>query len=328
MSDQVTEPKKSASQELRGVVDPGSESFAVDGISEIAEIETKEDKTPAKEEKPAGEKETTAPASEEGGKKEAEGKEAGEIKEGEKKEVKEDEEKPPAEPSEEDVPAGVKKRLATVTRKRRDAERTAATLQTQNQELLSRIEALEHPESKTGKEPQIDEYETEEEYLEAVSDYKADQKIAERDEAAQVEQEEKDREGQEAAAEERQTAFKAELEKGIKKFDDFEEVIEDLNITGDMIQILETLPNIPEMVYALGNDSDKVAELVDMPFLQAAYVMKEISNELTKKKSTKAPAPIKPVSTSGGAIKSLESMSQAEYNKYRDKQDQEKRGMY
>lgn len=325
----MTEPKESASQELRGVVDPGSESFAVNGIGEIAEIETKENEPPAKEEKPAGEKETTTPASEEGGKKEAEEKEAGEVKEGEEKEVKEEsKEKPPAESSEEDVPAGVKKRLATVTRKRRDAERVAATLQTQNQELLSRIETLEHPESKTGEEPQIDEYETEEEYLEAVSDYKADQKIAERDEAAQVEQEEKDREGQEAAAEERQTAFKAELEKGIKKFDDFEEVIEDLNITGDMIQILETLPNIPEMVYALGNDSDKVAELVDMPFLQAAYVMKEISDGLTKKKSTKAPAPIKPVSTTGGAIKGLESMSQKEYNAVRDKQDQERRGMY
>mgnify|MGYP000035123058 CR=1 FL=1 len=328
----MTEPKESASQGLRGVVDPGSESFAVDGISEIAEIETKEDKTPAKEEKPAGEKEAAAPVSEEGGEKEADEKKAWEVKEdeeGEKKKTEEEpKEKPPAESSDEDIPAGVRKRLATMTRKRRDAERTTATLQAANQDLLTRIEALEHPESKPGEEPQIDEYETEEEYLEACVEYKADQKIAERDTAAQIEQEEKDREGPEAAAEERQAAFKTELEKGIKKFNDFEEVIEDLNITGDMIQILETLPNIPEMVYALGNDSDKVAKLVDMPFLQAAYVMKEISDELTKQKSTKAPAPIKPVSTSGGAIKSLESMSQAEYNKYRDKQDAERRGMH
>jgi len=169
----MTEPKESASQELRGVVDPGSESFAVDGISEIAEIETKEDKTPAKEEKPAGEKEAAAPVSEEGGEKEADEKKAWEVKEdeeGEKKKTEEEpKEKPPAESSDEDIPAGVRKRLATMTRKRRDAERTTATLQAANQDLLTRIEALEHPESKPGEEPQIDEYETEEEYLEAVS---------------------------------------------------------------------------------------------------------------------------------------------------------------
>ncbi|MBE9581320.1 MAG: hypothetical protein IMF18_06850, partial [Proteobacteria bacterium] len=228
----------------------------------------------------------------------------------------------------EDIPAGVKKRLATVTRKRREAERTSATLQTQNQELLSRIEALEHPGEKSGKEPQIDEYETEEEYLEAVSDYKADQKIAERDTAAQIEQEDEIREEQEAEAQARQGALMEKLQKGVEKYDDFEDVIEDLNITGDMISILESFPNIPDVVYALGNDPEIVAKLVEMPFLEAAYTMKKISDGLTKKKLTKAPAPVKPVSTSGGAIKSLEQMSQKEYNMYRDKQDQERRGTY
>ena len=108
----------------------------------------------------------------------------------------------------------------------------------------------------------------------------------------------------------------------------FEEVIEDLNITGDMINILESLPNIPEVVYELGKNQEAVSDLVEMPFLQAAYRMKTISDELIKKKATKAPAPINPVTSSGGAIKSLEKMSMSEYSAYMDKRDKERKGRY
>jgi len=314
MADQITEPAESVSQELRGVVDTGEESFAVDGISEKAE--EKGEKAPAKEEKPEEKPGEEKPEEEE--EKPAEEKPA-EEKPGEK---------PPAEPSEEELPKGIKKRLATITRKRHDAERETATIREENAELLTRIEALEHPVSETGEEPQVDDYDTEEEYLDACIEYKADQKIAERDAAWQVEQKEKIRKEQETKAEERQEAFQAELKKGVEKFEDFEDVIEDLNITGDMISILESFPNIAEVVYELGKNPDTVTDLVGMSFLQAAYRMKEISNGLTKKKTTKAPAPVKPVSTSGGAIKSLEQMSQAEYNAHRDKQDAERKGMY
>ena len=327
MADDITkEPAESTSQEFRGIVDTGEESFAVDGISEVAE--TKGDETPAENEKPGKEPPIEEKPEEKAGKKPEEKAEEKSEEEVEEKSEKKPEEKLPTEPSDEDIPAGVKKRLATITRKRREAERASATLQTQNQELLFRIEALEHPGEKSGKEPQIDEYETEEEYLEAVSDYKADQKIAEREAEAKIKAEGEIREGQEAEAQARQGALMERLQKGVEKYDDFEDVIEDLNITGDMINILESFPNIPDVVYALGNDPEIVAKLVEMPFLQAAYVMKEISDGLTKKKNTKATDAIKPVSTSGGAIKSLEKMSQAEYNAARDKQDAERKGMH
>ena len=323
MADQTTEPSESTSQELRGVIDTGDESFAVDGIDEIAEVvgtkegggtsaaEEKPGEKPGAE-KPTEKKEDTAPASEEG--------------DGKKEEAGEKPEEKPSE-SEEELPKGIKKRLATITRKRHDAERASANLQAQNAELLSRIEALEHPGTQSEGEPQIENFDTEEEYLEAVTDWKVDQKFAEREATLQAEWEEKDRAGQEAVAQGRQEAFRTELEEGVKKFEDFETVIEDLNITGDMIHILESLPNIPEVVYKLGNSPDTVAELVGMPFLQVAYKMKTMSNDLAKKKSTKAPAPVRPVSTTGGAIKSLESMSMREYSAYRDRQDKERKGM-
>jgi hypothetical protein len=302
---QSAEPSESTSQQLAGIVDTGEESFSVE--SAPVPIDGKTGETPTEE--TPGEKPEEKP--------------------GEKPEEKPSGETPTEKPgAEEDLPKGVQKRLATMTRKRRDAERETATTRAENQELLSRIEALEHPELKPGEEPKVDDYDTEEEYLEAVSEYRADQKFAKREADQKAEAEEEIREGQETEAQARQEVLIGKLQKGVEKYEDFEDVVEDLNITGDMIQILESFPNIPDVVYALGNDPEIVAKLVDMPFLQAAYTMKEISDGLAKKKSTKAPDPIKPVTTTGGTIKSLESMSQKEYNEYRDKQDQEKRGMH
>ena len=320
MENVTGDPAESASQELRGIVDDGGESFAVDGIVEKAE-EKEEKETPAAEEKPTEEKPGEEKPTEE---------KPGEKKLTEEKPGKEaSDEKPPAEPVDEELPKGIKKRLATITRKRHDAERDAEATRAENAELRTKLDALEHPGSETeGEEPQIDNFDTEEEYLEAVTDWKADQKIAEREAAWEAEQEEKVREEQEATAQERQGAFKSELEKGVEKYEDFEDVIEDLNITGDMINILESLPNIPDIVYMLGNSPDTVKELVDLPFLQVAYKMKTISDGLAKKKNTKAPAPVKPVGTSGGVIKSLESMSMSEYNAYMDKKDKERKGKY
>jgi hypothetical protein len=309
MTIESSEPAESTSQELRGVVDSGAESFAVDGLVEAAETaETKGDETPAKEEKPAGEKEGKEKPSEEKPGKEKPG-----------------EEKPPAEPLEEELPKGIKKRLATVTRKRHDAERREAATAEKNQKLLDKIKTMEHP-GEAGKEPHLDDFDTEAEYQDAIIEWRTDQKIAERDAAQKVKDEKDLQKEQDAKTEKREENFRAELEKGVEKYEDFEDVIEDLNITGDMIHILESLPNVPEMVYELGSNPETVTEIVDLPFLEAAYRMKEISDGLKGKKATKAPKPIKPVSTTGGVIKSPENMTMKEYTAYRDKQDAEKRG--
>ena len=301
---QSTEPLESVSQEIAGVIDTGEESFSVDSTPAPVQGKTEESEEKPGEEKPAQE---TAPALEEGG---------------EKEELAAEE--LPAE----ELPKGVKKRLATVTRKRHEAERETMVVRAENRELLTRLKKLEHPGTEPGQEPQIDDFDTEEEYLEAVSEHKADLKVAERD-AVQREEWEKEAQGkQEEDAQVRQDNFQAKLKEGIEKHEDFEEVIEDLNITGDMIHILESLPNISDVVYELGNNPKAVADLVEMPFLQAAYRMKAISDGLAKKKTTKAPAPIVPVSTTGGLMKGLENMSQAEYNLYMDKRDKERKGMH
>lgn len=311
-------PAESTSQEINfGIVDSGEESFAVDNTPKPVEGKTGDQ---TQETLPPEEKlddfSLDAKPEEETGETLPEEKPSDE-KPGEKPEADEDE----------DLPKGVKKRLATVTRKRRDAERETATMRAQNQELLARLDFLEHPEARPGEEPLIDDFETEEEYLEAVSDFKAEQKIAKWGEIQREEAAEEVRKGQEVDAQIRQEALRTNLRKGVEKYDDFEEVIEDLNITGDMVGILESLPNIPEVVYTLGKSPETVAALVDLPFLQVAYKMKEISDTLVKKKTTKAPAPVRPVATSGGMIKSLEKMSQAEYNATMNKRDSERRGL-
>lgn len=292
-------PAISISQEAHGVVDTGADSFSVDTTPAPVEGKAEEKAEEKPEEKP--------------------------TEELAEKPTEESEEKPVID--EEELPKGVKKKLAIYTRKRRDAERETATFRAQNKELHARLEAMEHPKPELGEEPQINTFDTEEEYLEAVGEWRADKKVAERDKAQQAKQDEENREEQEAASQARKEALMASLRKGADKYDDFEDVMDDLNVTWDMVNILESLPNVSDVAYMLGNDPDMVGKLAEMPFLAAAYKMKEMSDNLLKKKTTKAPDPVTPVSTTGGLMKSLESMGQAEYNKVMNTRDKERRGL-
>lgn len=311
-------PATSVSQETAAVIDTGAESYSVDATPEIIEGKTG-DNPPVTEDKQP-DKQPDKPAEET--------KEEGEPPDASSEEQK-TEEIPAKETAKEDVPAGVKKRLATVTRKRHDAERAAAAMQAQNAELLARIEALENPEGvKSAAEPSIEDYDTEEDYLDAIADYRADKIVAERDAGKQKEQEEIAQQQQAEAVQAREGAFRDRLKEGTDKYDDFEDIVEDLNVTGDMLQVLESLPNLPDTVYALGKDLANVDKLNKMPFLDMAYKVKDISNKLLEKKTTKAPAPIKPVSTSGASMKTLENMTMEEYTVHMNKRDKERRGRY
>jgi len=91
---------------------------------------------------------------------------------------------------------------------------------------------------------------------------------------------------------------------------------------------MERLPNLGDVAYELGKKSGLVEDIADMPAIEAALKLKEISDNLKIKKTTSAPIPVRTVRGSGGGIKSLEDMSMPEYIKFRDKQDKERQGRY
>ena len=303
----MAEPKKSVSQEPQGTVDQGEESFSVDTTP--VEIKPGID-APAKEEvvdDEVSDDEVTPPSDDD---------EGGEV--------------PPVEdvtPVEDDdkLPKGVQKRLDKMRRKQGDAERETEALRDEIKALKKAAEA--RPD--IGARPDITNFETEGEYLEALTDYKVKQAMAEQTEKQIVKDEESAKQRQEDLAKQRYKEIQRALrESSASKHDDFDDVIENLKMTDTMIQIIERLPNLGDVAYELGKKPSLVEDIADMPAIEAALKLKEISDNLKTKKVTKAPAPVRPVSGSGGGIKSLEDMTQAEYNKVRDKQDKERKGRY
>jgi hypothetical protein len=304
------------------VIDTGKDSFAVDITPEPVEGKTEEAEAPAEPEEKAEPKEGEAEPKE-GEEEPAKTKEKEEAAVEEKKKEEGGEEEPP-------LPKGVQKRIDVITRKRREAERQTEALFRENEELKKLIQTAE-TEKKISlelEEPDIDKFETEEEYQKAIIDYRVNLALAKQAEEVRKEQAVAAQREQERIAQKKLEDIQASLSKGYGKYDDFEEAIKDLNVTSDMLYIMDRLPNMADVAYYLGKNLNMTSEIVDMAAYDAAFKLKEISDTLKSKRTTKAPAPIKPVVATGGDVKTPEQMSMAEYMKYRDKQEKERRGRY
>ena len=306
------EPKESMSQELPGVVDEGGMSFSVDSTPE-GEVESpKEEVTSTSKEKDDEE----IPAFEG-----EEVKEEGTSAPEEKTDAKE-EEVPSKEEKKDGLPKGVRKQIDRLTRKRREAEREAEALRLENETLKKSTEFKKDIKDK----PDIVDFDTEEEYTEALIDYRVSMALVDEKERQRLKSEEELKARQEAIANERHARIQREQKKASSKYDDFEDVIEDLKITDSMVQILEEMPNMGDIAYKLGKDPELVAEIMDMSIVEATLRIREVSEELKPKKITKTPAPLRPVSGTGGHVKSLDEMSYPEYRKAMEARDKERRG--
>jgi len=295
----MAEPKQSVSQETPGAIDEGKESFTVDQTPEPVEGKTETDDSGEVIE------------------------EKGELEPEIEPEAEPKEEKIVPEPEDEGIlPKGVQKRIDTITRKRREAEREADALRAENEALKSAAES--RPD--IGPEPNISDFETEGEYLKALSKFQVKEAVAEQNEERRKKDEETAKQRQEEIIKERYDDIQLALKSTSSKYPDFDEVIEGLKVTDPILQVMEKLPNLGEVAYMLGKKPTLIAEIAKMPIIEATLKLKEISDNLQSKKTTKSPTPIRPVSGTGGGIKSLEDMSFPEYRKVMEAREKERRG--
>jgi len=224
------------------------------------------------------------------------------------------------------LPKGVRKRIGKLTAKFRAQERAAAeeaarrtAAEQEAQALRERIEALEKAKIEQGKPPEIDDFDTEAEYLEALTDYKIELRLSKEKEAART---------KEAARNsfERESRIRSALQKGAEKYPDFNKVIADLEIPTDSLPVFEMLDNAGDVAYELGKKPNLAKSLSSMPPALAGAKLQEISLSIKQRKITKAPEPIRPVASQGGHVKTMENMSMAEYRAYRDRQEKKARG--
>lgn len=184
-------------------------------------------------------------------------------------------------------------------------------------------------EAETGR-PKEDDFGTHAEFIEALTDWKMDQ----RDKVKET----KSLEDQ--IKSERDNALKSHfsrVEKFVETHDDFHEVIEGVPMPVVVQDVILASENGPELMYELAKNRNEYERICSLPYTLAAlelgkFVAKiskpsESSQSKQEVKTTKAPSPVKPVGSKGVAVKKTiydQNISQREYEKMREEQERER----
>lgn len=196
-----------------------------------------------------------------------------------------------AQPQPEKKPDGVQKRINELTAKARAAERRAEEVERQLQELQQRPK---EPESQA--KPSIDQFQNYDEYVEALADWKTDQKLSARDKAAS------ERQAKQSAQREHETfrtRVESQVDQGRSEFDDFDDVViqnPDLPVSPTMAQALVEMEEGHKVAYYLGKNPEEAADIASMSPTRQAIALGRIEAKLAVKPPAKtvsnAPEPI------------------------------------
>ncbi len=180
------------------------------------------------------------------------------------------------------------------------------------------------PVTQAGK-PQPDSFDTHEDYIDALTDWKIDQRESAKTAKAREEQAKTEYQKQ-------IETFQAKVKDFSKATEDFDDVIESVDDIPLKMHVQEAILDSeygPQIMYALAKDRKELERINGLSIVAAAKAIGAIEAKLPKaddsskeqpKKSTKAPAPIKPVGGSTGGLKKSiydPDLSQAEYERLR-----------
>ena len=151
--------------------------------------------------------------------------------------------------------------------------------------------------------PQLTDYKTYDEYNEALTDWKVDQKLKSRDEEAKKQKEaEKQREAT--------STWEKKVDALGDEYADYEEVVgqyRDYHVNPAITQVLAESDIGPQLAYYLAKNPDKLEEINNKTPYAVAKEMAKIEASLNQPsvKVSKSPAPIRPVKGSSKSTVSL-----------------------
>jgi hypothetical protein len=174
---------------------------------------------------------------------------------------------------------------------------------TQSTQPETRVEA------KAEGKPRADDFDTHEAYVEALADWKVDQKIAQRESKLAEEQAKK-------SYAERVQTHNERVEEFAKEHEDFHDRLEDVADVQLSIAVQEAIlssDNGPALMYELAKDPTELDRIIKLPPIAAARELGRMEARLAKAETpekqakeitkTKAPEPIKPVNAKVAAVK-------------------------
>ena len=205
------------------------------------------------------------------------------------------------------VPQWAKKRFATLTAQREQANRKAADAAKRAEDAAAEVARLkaEFAKAKTsvvGK-PRMDDFENDEEYFDALTDWKLEQRAAKDEEARKANRKERDKQTA-------QQSFAKTVESindvGRDKYQDYEELV--FSMPGDvmsqeMVLLLAETTVPADIAYHLAKNPQEALKISKMPIHKRAMAIGRIEDRILIKSKTpdSATAPINPGKTNKGA---------------------------
>lgn len=230
--------------------------------------------------------------------------------------------------------SGTQRRIEKLVKQRTQAE--------QEREYW-RQEALKHsapkneqvpetvpPQTSPTDKPVPDSFETHQEYIEALTDWKMEQRDKQREIKAAQDQAKTEYQKRVESHSERVKAF-------TKTHEDFDELmseVDDVPLSITVQEVILASENGPDLMYELAKDRKEFERICKLPAIDAARALgrleariaksSEEPKQVTKPKTTKAPPPPKPITASSASGKKSvydDDLSQAEYERIRAEQE-------
>jgi len=230
--------------------------------------------------------------------------------------------------------AKIQKRIGELTKKFRTAERERDFERAKRVETEAKLNELLAKIPTTAKPAKTD-FENEEDYIEALTDWKIDSKLKASQNKEAVEAATKDEKETVLAT---YTALDDVMEKGKEKYSDFNDLAfaADLVLSPEVVNLSLDTENPEDVLYYLASNPEESERISSLSDVKAAKEIGKIEVKLTgekavdaeskkpiapTKKQSKAPAPISPVVTTGAVDKDPSAMSAKEYRAWREKKN-------
>lgn len=221
---------------------------------------------------------------------------------------------------------GVAKRIDELVGQRNQEREEKEWFRKQYEQMQQRLDALQQkpePEAPQVSDtpPDINQFESYDKYLEALADYKAEQKFKEWENRQQEQ-------SKQTEAQQRQNEFNARISQFSTEHPDFEMKTSTVPWNEGVYEVVSTSEDGPRLLYHLGSNPELAARITSLPPVQAAMELGKIEATLSRpaRNQTSAPEPVEPLSGSGQAKSTDPSkMSAEEWRDMRNRQEAERR---
>lgn len=202
---------------------------------------------------------------------------------------------------------GFQRRIDRLTREKAELQERVADLEAAGGKPAARAQESPAAPVEPAARPKVDDFDDYDKYVEALADWKTDQKIAAAVEAqrkAQSEQAAKERET------ERARGFQARAKAAAEKYPDFAAVAysDDTPVSETMREVILESEHGAELAYWLGSHVEEAVRISQLPPVAAAREMGRLEAQIaaqtatpaapkTQPKLTRAPDPIRPVNS-------------------------------